>query len=133
MTQSHMTAQTGRVSRRDVLRTLGAGAGLAAIAGREARAQAPGAAAAPREDNPPTRHFEPASRFHARRAARHLPGPRHHHRSIRRSTSLRLGNTPIQRLWTGGLWCEGPAWCEPGPLSGLERHSEQPPAALSRR
>ena len=21
-----------------------------------------------------------------------------------------LGNTPIQRLWTGGLWLEGPAW-----------------------
>jgi gluconolactonase len=27
---------------------------------------------------------------------------------------LRLGNTPIQRLWTGGLWCEGPAWCGQG-------------------
>jgi gluconolactonase len=24
--------------------------------------------------------------------------------------ALRVGNTPIQRLWTGGLWCEGPAW-----------------------
>lgn len=22
----------------------------------------------------------------------------------------RIGNTPIQRLWTGGLWVEGPAW-----------------------
>jgi gluconolactonase len=29
-------------------------------------------------------------------------------------TSLRLGNTPIQRLWTGGLWCEGPAWSSQG-------------------
>ena len=29
-------------------------------------------------------------------------------------TALRLGNTPIQRLWTGGLWCEGPAWCGQG-------------------
>jgi len=28
--------------------------------------------------------------------------------------SLRLGNTPIQRLWTGGLWMEGPAWCGQG-------------------
>ena len=27
---------------------------------------------------------------------------------------LRLGNTPIQRLWTGGLWMEGPAWCSQG-------------------
>jgi gluconolactonase len=24
------------------------------------------------------------------------------------------GNTPIKRLWTGGLWCEGPAWCGQG-------------------
>ena len=24
--------------------------------------------------------------------------------------SLVIGNTPIQRLWTGGLWLEGPAW-----------------------
>jgi gluconolactonase len=28
--------------------------------------------------------------------------------------ALRLGNTPIQRLWTGGLWMEGPAWCSQG-------------------
>lgn len=27
---------------------------------------------------------------------------------------LRVGNTPIQRLWTGGLWCEGPAWSSQG-------------------
>src|SRR5216683_837587 len=24
------------------------------------------------------------------------------------------GNTPIQRLWTGALWCEGPAWSGQG-------------------
>jgi gluconolactonase len=29
-------------------------------------------------------------------------------------SSLRLFNAPIQRLWTGGLWCEGPAWCSQG-------------------
>lgn len=28
--------------------------------------------------------------------------------------ALRLGNTPIQRLWTGALWAEGPAWCSQG-------------------
>jgi gluconolactonase len=28
--------------------------------------------------------------------------------------SLVLGNTPILRLWTGGLWCEGPAWSSQG-------------------
>ncbi len=25
-----------------------------------------------------------------------------------------IGNTPIQRLWTGALWAEGPAWCGAG-------------------
>jgi gluconolactonase len=28
--------------------------------------------------------------------------------------ALRLGNTPIRRLWTGGLWSEGPAWSAQG-------------------
>jgi gluconolactonase len=28
--------------------------------------------------------------------------------------ALRLGNTPIRRLWTGALWMEGPAWCSEG-------------------
>jgi gluconolactonase len=28
--------------------------------------------------------------------------------------ALRVFNSPIQRLWTGGLWCEGPAWSGQG-------------------
>jgi gluconolactonase len=28
--------------------------------------------------------------------------------------ALRVGNTPIQRLWTGALWSEGPAWSSQG-------------------
>jgi gluconolactonase len=28
--------------------------------------------------------------------------------------ALRIGNTPIQRLWTGALWSEGPAWSSQG-------------------
>jgi gluconolactonase len=28
--------------------------------------------------------------------------------------ALRQGNTPIQRLWTGALWMEGPAWNSAG-------------------
>ncbi|HEY7286494.1 MAG TPA: SMP-30/gluconolactonase/LRE family protein [Vicinamibacterales bacterium] len=28
--------------------------------------------------------------------------------------ALRLGNTPIKRLWTGALWAEGPAWSAQG-------------------
>ncbi|MBV9580682.1 MAG: SMP-30/gluconolactonase/LRE family protein [Chloroflexi bacterium] len=31
-----------------------------------------------------------------------------------RFSKLRVGNTAIQRLWTGGLWTEGPAWCAGG-------------------
>ena len=27
---------------------------------------------------------------------------------------LRVNNTAIHRLWTGGMWCEGPAWCGQG-------------------
>jgi gluconolactonase len=27
-----------------------------------------------------------------------------------RFNGYRLGNTPVQRIWTGGLWLEGPAW-----------------------
>ena len=41
-------------------------------------------------------------------------------------------NAPIQRLWTGALWAEGPAWNASRPLSGLERHPEQPADALDR-
>ena len=28
--------------------------------------------------------------------------------------TAKIGNTPIQRLWTGALWAEGPAWCGGG-------------------
>jgi gluconolactonase len=31
-----------------------------------------------------------------------------------RFRALLQGNTPIQRLWTGALWAEGPAWCGQG-------------------
>src|SRR5213079_761451 len=27
-----------------------------------------------------------------------------------RFAKYKIGNTPIQRLWTGALWAEGPAW-----------------------
>jgi len=28
--------------------------------------------------------------------------------------ALRVNNTAIHRLWTGGMWSEGPAWCSQG-------------------
>ena len=36
----------------------------------------------------------------------------------------KVGNTAIERLYTGCLWAEGPAWNAQGPLPGMERHSE---------
>ncbi len=32
----------------------------------------------------------------------------------KRFAALQQGNTPIQRLWTGSLWAEGPAWSANG-------------------
>ena len=32
----------------------------------------------------------------------------------KRFAALQQGNTPIQRLWTGSLWAEGPAWSAGG-------------------
>ena len=45
----------------------------------------------------------------------------------------KVGNTPIQRLATGMLWAEGPAWNGVGPFSGMERHPQQSPGALAGR
>src|SRR2546421_4999964 len=32
----------------------------------------------------------------------------------KRFAKYKIGNTPIQRLHTGSLWAEGPAWCAAG-------------------
>ena len=37
----------------------------------------------------------------------------------------KLGNTPIQRLYTGTLWAEGPAWNSGRTLSAVERYPER--------
>ena len=34
--------------------------------------------------------------------------------SIPAFNALRVNNTAIHRLWTGGMWSEGPAWCSQG-------------------
>ena len=90
-------------SRRAVLRTMGVGA--VALGSGAALAQAPAGPAAPPSTvtNPP-RDFSPA-----RRADHLLHRPRRPHRrsGLQR---VRQPNTAIQRLWTGALWSEGPAW-----------------------
>src|SRR6185295_7153398 len=100
-------------SRRDLVRLLGTAAGLAASApGRaDAQSQTP-PPAAPRASPPtvisnPPRDFTPG--------AQPVTYPDPDLITIEPSfNALRLGNTPIQRLWTGGFWCEGPAWCSQG-------------------
>ena len=50
----------------------------------------------------------------------------------KRFAKIKIGNTPIQRLHTGMLWAEGPAWNAVGQLPGLERHPQRRPAPLAR-
>ena len=94
-----------QASRRELLRTIGAAAGAAFAVPRLAAGQAP-------QINPPgpppaTRDYSPGA----------LPVSYPDPDVITIDPAfnqLRLGNTPIQRLWTGSLWAEGPAWCSQG-------------------
>jgi gluconolactonase len=98
------------ISRREVIHRLGAAAGVAAFVPRAAGAQAPAVAA---RGNPPTVISNPPRDFTP--GAQPVTYPDPDIITIDPSfNTLRLGNTPIQRLWTGGLWCEGPAWCSQG-------------------
>ena len=45
----------------------------------------------------------------------------------------KIGNTPIQRLYTGMLWAEGPGLERRRPVSALERHPQRRAAALAGR
>ena len=89
------------VSRRDVITRIGAAAGVAAFAPRLAAQTAQPAKTDPPSviSNPPRDFSQPVT----------YPDPDilTHDPSF---NALRVGNTPIQRLWTGGMWCEGPAW-----------------------
>ena len=100
-----------RLSRRDLIHTLGAAAGVAAFAPRSVLAQQAAQRRPPIE--PPTVVSNPPRDFTPGATPATYPDP-----DIltvdRAFDSLRLGNTPIQRLWTGGLWCEGPAWSSQG-------------------
>jgi len=97
-----------RCSRRDLLVNLSAAAGVAAVAARRGAAQT----APPRQSPPsvvsnPPRDFTPG--------AQPVTYPDPDLVTIDQSfNSLRLGNTPIQRLWTGAYWSEGPAWSSQG-------------------
>ena len=114
------------ISRRKLITTLGAAAGAAIVMPGGARAQGKPQSAPtvisnpPRDfgpDAPPTTYFAIPMSLTIDPAFDGLVQP----------------NTSIKRLWTGALWAEGPAWSSAGAVPGVERHSEQPSAALARR
>ena len=102
------------ISRRQVIQRIGAAAGVAAFVPRVLAAQAAQAPAqSPARVGPPTVISNPPRDFTP--GAQPVTYPDPDLITIDPSfNSLRLGNTPIQRLWTGGYWCEGPAWSSQG-------------------
>jgi gluconolactonase len=100
-------------SRRDLVRLLGAAAGLAASAPGHAGAQSQTPPPAPPRASPPTVVSNPPRDFTPGAQPATYPDP--DVITIDPAfNALRLGNTPIQRLWTGGYWSEGPAWSSQG-------------------
>jgi len=101
------------MTRRELTLKMGAAAGLAAVSPRFALAQAPQSPAAPARSSPPSVISNPPRDFSPGAPPVTYPDP--DLITVDPAfNSLRLGNTPIQRLWTGGLWMEGPAWCSQG-------------------
>ena len=100
-----------RLTRRELALTLGASVGFVAAARRslDAQAQAPAAAPAAVRTTPPSVVSTPPRDFTPGAAPVTYPDP-----DVividPAFNGLRLFNAPIQRLWTGGLWMEGPAW-----------------------
>jgi gluconolactonase len=88
------------ISRREVLTKIGAAAGVAAFTPQLARAQAAQRADPPSVISNPPRDFSQPVTYPDPDIITHDPS----------FNAIRVGNTPIQRLWTGGMWCEGPAW-----------------------
>src|SRR5882672_7142396 len=102
-----------QVSRRNLIHTVGAASGIAILAPRVARAQAQPSQPAPPRTSPRTVVSDPPRDFTPGALPVTYPDP--DILAIDPSfSSLRLGNTPIQRLWTGGYWSEGPAWSAQG-------------------
>jgi gluconolactonase len=104
-----------RMTRREMALTLGAAAAWTAVAQRvvDVQAQAPAAPPAPARVSPPSVISNPPRDFGPGAPPVTYPDP--DVITIDPAfNALRLGNTPIQRLWTGGLWSEGPAWCGQG-------------------
>jgi gluconolactonase len=94
-----------QISRRDVVKALSVGAGTLALGAAGARAQAPtGPVAPPSTVTSPPRDFGPNG---APNVYFWDPDVLAVDPSF---NGLAQPNAPIQRLWTGALWAEGPAW-----------------------
>jgi len=93
--------------RRALLRAVGL-AGAAVVAPRLARAQAPPPAIGP--VNPPTTVTTPPRDFGPGAAPTTYFSDPDIITVEPAFNGLRQANTPIQRLWTGAMWSEGPAW-----------------------
>lgn len=96
------------LSRRHLIQSLGA-VGVAAFTprGLSAQTQAPPPVRPPTVISTPPRDFTPG--------AQPVTYPDPDVITLDPAfNALRLNNTPIQRLWTGGYWCEGPAWSSQG-------------------
>ncbi len=93
-----------QISRRVLIGRIGAVVGAAALAPRAAGAQG-----AP----PPAPAFDTHRDYGASSEPISYPDP-----DIvtidPAFNALRVNNTAIHRLWTGGMWSEGPAWCSQG-------------------
>jgi gluconolactonase len=102
--------ENAEISRRGLLKRFGAAAGIAAITPAFAMGQNQQAAtnsSAPSTISSPPRDF----------GANAPPAP-YPDADVLVVDPLfnkyRVFNTSIERLWTGGLWSEGPAWCSQG-------------------
>jgi len=97
-------------ARRSLLRGVGAVVGTALVAPRWAQAQSAAPGAPPSTITQPPRDFGPGG------------APTTYFTDPDVLTvdpafdGLRQPNAPIQRLWTGALWSEGPAWNSVGRL-----------------
>jgi gluconolactonase len=97
---------SSRISRRGLVKRLGAAAAVVATAPHLAMAQS-GQATAPSTISNPPRDFGPN--------AAPTPYPDADVLSVDPLFDrYRLPNTPILRLWTGAIWAEGPAWSSQG-------------------
>src|SRR5207245_8088117 len=103
MAQEAYDPERGAMSRRTMLRSVGAAVGAAALAPRLAGAQTP-------PIGPPSTITQPPRDFSPRGApTTYFTDP--DVLTVEPAfNGLRQPNAPIQRLWTGALWSEGPAW-----------------------